>query len=433
MTATAGYWIALLGAAAVSAALVIPCMRLAWAWNLIDKPDPRKVHASPMPRVGGIAIFIGVALASIVTLLLLRGEVFTDMTTVGRGWTLLVACAAIFALGLADDAFNIPGKYKLLVLLAASAALCGAGIRVDQIVWRDATNVVDLGWAGWPLTMLWIVTVVVAINFIDGLDGLAAGISTIVFGVIAAMALKGDAVMVAVIALAFCGALLGFLPFNAHPAKTFMGDSGSMTLGFGIAALTVLHASHIGTQPVDTMTALVVPAIALSVPLLDTTLTMIRRPILHRRSIFAAEQGHIHHRLINVGLTHRYAVWLIWGTTAAAALVGLVAGFGNGWATLGGLSLLVPLMVGLFRLAGSVRARETFRALRRNRSSKRDSRFWTKRYEDAQLKISKARTFDQWWDQLIAAAELLDVRKMTLSGLRRDGEPFAVRWERPRA
>ncbi|MEM8874418.1 MAG: glycosyltransferase [Planctomycetota bacterium] len=435
MTATAAYFIALLVAAGVAAMLVLPTRRLAWAWNLIDNPDARKVHAMPMPRVGGIAFFVAVAVAAVPVLLLLREDVFHDMVSVGRGWTFLLASVAIFALGLADDAFNIPGKYKLLVLLAASATLCGAGIRVDEIVWRDGTQVIQLGWAAWPLTMLWIVTVVVAVNFIDGLDGLAAGISLIVFGVIAAMSISDGSVMVAVISLAWCGALLGFLPFNIHPAKTFMGDCGSMSLGFGISALAVLHASPPnaaeGAARIGTLHALIVPAIALSVPLMDTALTMIRRPILHRRSIFAAEQEHIHHRLLHVGLTHRYAVFLIWGVTATAAIVALVAGFGNGWATLGGLSLLIPLMVGLFRLAGSVRARETFRALRRNRAAKRDSSYWTKKYEDAQLKLGKARTFEQWWVQLIAAAEMLDVRRMTLSGLHRDGEPFAQRWDRP--
>ena len=429
MAAGTMYLIALLGSAALSAALVPLAMRLASAWGLVDQPGLRKVHAVATPRVGGLGFMAAAALVAVPLLAyagLLSGEAVPRLSAVAATLGLIVG------VGLLDDAFDVPGKYKLLAVVAAAVALCAAGVRIDEIVLRDGTIHPDLGWAAWPVTILWVVGVVVSVNFIDGLDGLAAGVGGIAAVALGLVAIQDGAPAVAVCALCLAGALIAFLLYNKHPARVFMGDCGSMGIGFALAALCLLGYGRDAEagRTLGFMSAFVVPGLALSVPIVDTMLTMIRRPILHRRSIFSAERGHIHHRLLDVGLTHRYAVLLLWGTTFAAAVLGLLARQVAGWAVLGVVPLIGLVLVFVFRLAGSVRARETLLALRRNRALKRDYRRWAKAAEEGQLRVHNARSFEEWWRQVCTAAEGLGFASLRLGGRRRDGEPFAATWAR---
>ena len=424
MTLAPAYLAALLGSIALAAGLTPLAIALARRWGLVDLPNARKVHAAPTPRVGGAAI----ALATVGGAGLALAVAWAYGAAVGQGReliALLTASAVVFGVGLADDLLDVPSKFKLLALLAASAALCGGGVVIDALIYNSGATVWPLGYAAWPVTMLWVVGVTVSLNFMDGLDGLAGGIGAIASAVLAAALVAAGQADLAACALALCGALLGFLWFNAHPARVFMGDGGSMFVGFALAGLCVAASGRPG---VGATTGLVLPALALGVPISDTALTLVRRSVLQRRSMFSAEDGHLHHRLLNIGLGQKHAVWLIWGVTLAAALVGWVATLGNGWATLGGLALLVPLMVGLFRTAGSVRARETVAAVRRNRRIGREATRYRRAFEDSQLRFAGVIDFAGWWAEACRAAEALDFVELVLPVTRRDGTGEIVRW-----
>jgi UDP-N-acetylmuramyl pentapeptide phosphotransferase/UDP-N-acetylglucosamine-1-phosphate transferase/glycosyltransferase involved in cell wall biosynthesis len=398
-------------------------IRLAGIFGLVDEPGVRKIHRAPVPRIGGVAI----AFASIVSFVVFGGLYISgrqESVPFNTTLTLIVASTCVFLLGLADDIVNIAAKYKLLVLLAVSAMVCASGGVVRQIV-IDGKVVLNLGSFAWPLTMLWIVGVTVAINFLDGLDGLAGGIVAIAGGVLALGAAIGGAPVTVLLAMSLVGALLGFLVFNFNPAKVFMGDCGSMFIGFVLAGACVLPAHSIGTTR-----SLIYPALALSVPLLDTFLTVVRRSVLQRQSIFAAERGHIHHRLLDVGLSPRQAVLVLYLVTLAAAGVGLFGLIGNAWATIFASLGYCSLLCLMFRLAGSVQARQTLTAVRRNNAIRRESRRYQTQFAELQVAFREATTFESWWQHVCKASEALDFAQVSMALARRDGTKYTMRWRR---
>jgi UDP-N-acetylmuramyl pentapeptide phosphotransferase/UDP-N-acetylglucosamine-1-phosphate transferase/glycosyltransferase involved in cell wall biosynthesis len=413
-----------LGAAAVGLALTPLAIYFARSFGMVDEPNVRKVHRAPVPRIGGIPIAIATLLAAGVTLSIYRH----DLGHGGTGfWPILTLCAGAVALlfiGFIDDVYEIPSKYKLLALMAASFALCASGTVIHTAT-INGRMLLDLGFAAWPLTMLWLVTVTVSINFIDGLDGLAGGIVAIACGVLAMGALMGGAVAPALVALALMGALGAFLCYNFHPAKIFMGDCGSMFVGYLLAGLCVVSSQSIGSTR-----SLILPALALAIPLFDTAFTMVRRGVLQRRSLFAAERGHIHHRLLDVGLCHLHVVLLLHLITLCAAVVGTICIFGGRWASAISATFLCVGLTAFFRAADTVRARETLAAIRRNRAIGRRTRRYQQVFYELQLRFREAKTFDEWWQQLCVAAEMLDFAKLDLPLVKRDGTEYALRWRR---
>jgi UDP-N-acetylmuramyl pentapeptide phosphotransferase/UDP-N-acetylglucosamine-1-phosphate transferase/glycosyltransferase involved in cell wall biosynthesis len=399
-------------------------LRLARWMGIVDVPNARKVHASPTPRAGGLAIAAALFAVLVPGFLWAQGgNGFGRLE--GQMIALLASASGLLLVGLLDDIMEISSKFKLLALLAASAAFCGAGGTIDQILIRGKEPI-ELGMLAWPVTMLWMTGVCVAINFIDGLDGLAAGIAAIACGVIAIASIAmGGHPAISVLALALLGSLSGFLFFNFNPARVFMGDCGSLFIGFLIAGAAVLNAQWIGT-----VRGLLLPALALSVPLLDTFFTLVRRGVLYRQSLFSAERGHIHHRLLDLGLGQKHAVLLLYGVSVAAAVIGLVARIGEGWATLGGVALLIPLLGGLFRMSGSVRASETIRAIRKNRHLARETRRNQLAFDGMQLRFRRVSSFDAWWEQVCATAEELGFTRINLPVVDRDGTKRVLRWSR---
>ena len=412
-----------LAVAAGSAGLTLAVTPLVgWAARsagLVDVPNARKVHRKPVPRVGGVAI--GAATLSVLAVAYAAHRGAADW---GRLLPLLVGSAAVWATGVADDLFEVRSTYKLLALVAAGLAFCATGGAVQHVVVHGRT-VLDLGAAAWPVTVLWIVTVTVSVNFIDGLDGLAAGIVAVAAAVLAVGAAAGGCWPVAVVGVALAGSLAAFLVYNAHPASIFMGDGGSMFVGFLLAAGSALAGGTVGT-----VRGLVLPAVALSIPLVDTALTMVRRGVLDRQSLFAAERGHVHHKLMDTGLGHRHAVLLLHGVTVAGAGVGLVCIFAGGAAAVAAAAAFGCGLTVMFRAARSVRARDTVAALRRNRAIGRENHRYLAAYHDAQLRFREARTVDGWWEQLCRAADGLDFAKVDVPLVRRDGSAATLRWRR---
>ena len=391
--------------------------------GIIDLPSARKVHNHPIPRAGGLAIFIATMIVAGTALILLsQGHTFGVLS--GQLTAMFVAGSVVLAIGLIDDLFEVSSKLKLVVLLTAAIAFCALGGSIDSIRLNGHIPV-ELRWAAWPVTILWIVGITVSINFIDGLDGLAGGLLAITASVIACVAASKGVPAIAVVAFSLMGGLGGFLVYNIHPARIFMGDCGSMYAGFTVACLSVLLAQRTGT-----VIGLGLPALTLCVPIVDLGLTMLRRGVLRRRSLFAAERGHIHHRLIDVGFRHPHAVLVIHGLSIAAAGIGLLSLAARGWSKVGALSLVLPLLLLVFRSSGSSQVHETVVALRRNRRLSRDARKARQDFEDVQTRFPNATNFDAWWSGICMAIDRLGAARAKLHLTNRDGSRRQLSWVR---
>lgn len=410
---------------ALIAQMVTPLIaRLAKARGLVDTPGVRKVHTSPIPRIGGVAIVVAV-LATVIPVLKMDNLIGESFRSVSGGvGVLLVAAVFVFCVGLVDDIRGISSRIKLAMLLLAALAVCWSGVRIQYISLAGG-SVMNLGWLSWPITVLWIVAVTVGINFIDGLDGLAAGISAIVCGVVTIVALYAGQAVLAVLMLALLGSLTGFLFFNFNPAKIFMGDCGSMFLGFILSAGSVMCVSH-----TTTLVGIILPAIALGVPILDTAFAIIRRGILDRRSIFSAERGHIHHRLIDRGLQQREAVTLIHIVTLMAAGVGMIMLITGQTGAVVVPAVVFLILLLLFQVAGAARLKETGRAIRRNLGIARKVRQERHSFENMQLRIREAKSFEDWWETICTMADEMEFLGVTLS-LVDGGTTYRPVWRRP--
>jgi UDP-GlcNAc:undecaprenyl-phosphate GlcNAc-1-phosphate transferase len=291
--------------------------------RLIDAADSsRKLHTRDTPRLGGVAI-IGAFLVAFGAAAsfdeFLRSAFLHDP----RVTTLVGGALAFALLGLADDLRNLPARWKLLGQVVVTVGLFAAGMRATAVA-CPGLGKLDLGAFSLPVTVIWIVGVVNAVNLIDGLDGLAGGISALALGTLAAIAaFRGDAVTAAILVVAVA-AVLGFLRYNFHPASIFMGDAGSMSLGYLIAASALL----VCRQPSSAIALDVVFAV-LAVPIVDTSLSVARR-ILRGRSIFSADREHIHHALVDAGISHRGTVLILCAFSALLCAVAVTAALAGG-------------------------------------------------------------------------------------------------------
>ena len=285
---------------------------LARKTGAMDAPNARKVHKTPIPRIGGLAIYLGFMAAIIFVAIKYGLDDEMIKETVG----LTLSGSLIVALGLVDDYKNLPAKIKLLGQIGAAAVLVLLfDVRIDFVT-DPFGDYIYLEWFALPATMFWLVGLTNTVNLIDGLDGLAAGVASIASFTILLIALEQNFILVAVMTAALAGAALGFLKYNFNPAEIFMGDSGSMFLGFMLAGISVTGA----VKSVATI-ALIVPIFALGLPILDTTFAIVRR-LRGGVPIFKPDKGHLHHRLLSVGFTQRQAVLLMY---VISALFGLSA------------------------------------------------------------------------------------------------------------
>ena len=387
-----------------------------------------RLRRAGVPRVGGVAIAVGL-LVPLVVALVATG---TSAGQAGPVATLAAAAAAVLAIGLVNDVRPVAARYKLVVVVAAAVAVCASGTMLRTVV-VNGRPWFDLKLAAGPVTMLWLVGVTTSVNLIDGLDGLAAGIVALAAGVLAMGGWAGADPRTVLFGLALAGAAVGFWaharPRNPYdrPGRVALGDGGSLFAGFALAGGCVLCEPAIGTTR-----AIGLPALALIVPLFDTFFTLVRRRVLHRRSLLAADAGHIHHRLMDAGLSPRHVVWLLHGVSVVAAAVAVVCVLGAATAALLSAVVLCGAMVALNRVAGTVRARETVAAVRRNRAIGRETRRYQQAFYDLQLRFREVTTVEAWWHQLCRAAEVLDFGKLDLTLGRREGPPVVRRWRRVR-
>ena len=391
--------------------------------NIADVPGSRHIHKKPISHIGGVAIFISVMSLTIFTLFLSNviGEAFRNILL--QVVVLLSATAFIFIVGLIDDikTKGLQARIKFLAQLVAAVAVCAIGIRIKSVVVADWLTL-DFGWFSWPLTILWIVGITNAVNLSDGLDGLAAGISAVACGVIAVFAIYVGQQVMSVLMLALLGSLSGFLFFNFNPAKIFMGDCGSMFLGFTIASSSVLCSTK---SPV--LVGLALPVLALGVPIFDTLFSMLRR-FLERRSIFAPDRRHFHHRLVDMGLKQRHVVLTIYVMTFLAAGLGMFMIVTHNSNSLIILFCILLILLFVFRFVGSIRLRKTIAGIRKKHTISQQIREEIKNFEDAELHFRRAATFNQWWQAVSTAAEKMDFFSLNLPLINRDGIHRTLTW-----
>ena len=399
-------------------------IRISRRLNIIDAPDIRKVHRELVPRIGGVAIYLSM-MAIIIPVLFLPNVIGQRFRVINSHViTLLLAGSFMFLVGLLDDIKGLRARVKLLAQLIAAIVVCCAGIRINSITVTDSL-VLEFGLFSWPLTILWIVGITNAVNFIDGLDGLAAGICAATCGVIVILTLSFGPPVMTVMMLCLLGTLCGFLFFNFNPAKIFMGDCGSLFLGFIIASSSVSCAAK-----TETVVGLALPALTLGIPIFDTLLSMLRR-FLERRSIFSPDRSHFHHRLLALGLHQRHVVIIAYAVTLLIAGLGMFMLYTRNAQTIVVFVCLLMLLVVTFRLVGSLRFRETIACLRHKQTISHQARQERQNFETAQLHFRQAETFDQWWQSVCFAADSMGFVRSLLPLTNRDGTRWTLRWESP--
>jgi UDP-GlcNAc:undecaprenyl-phosphate GlcNAc-1-phosphate transferase len=304
--------------------VVLPARWLAFKLGAVAEPGERRIHLEPTARLGGLALYLGFGLSAALF--------SSNPKTLG----LLLSAAVITTLMVFDDLYGVRPLFKLIFQLAASLLAIGVfGIFIESVAIPGQPHPITLVMAvSIPVTLLWFVALQNTINLIDGVDGLAAGVVAIVAATLLLAAINRNQTDIVILSGALIGACVGFLFFNWHPARIFMGDSGSNFLGFALAALSVLSVAKGAV-----VFALVVPVLALAIPLLDTGWAIIRRR-RGGRSIAAADTGHLHHRLLDFGLSPRETALIFYFGTAIFAALGLAV-YGHKKVLLGAVLLMV--------------------------------------------------------------------------------------------
>jgi len=348
----------------LTSAVLTPVMRhLAHRFGVLDQAlSSRKIHKNAVPRLGGTAI-VCAFFAPLVALFCVDsgvGRTFVADAALAHG--VFLGGTLIAALGLYDDLRGAGAKTKFAVQFAVAGLMYALGFRIDQIA-NPFGSPLPLGWLGLPFTLLWIAGIINAINLIDGLDGLAGGVALVKVTITLVFALlHGDPLMI-LIAAALSGAILGFLFYNFNPATIFMGDTGSMFLGFVLAS-SAIH-SH---QKSSTAIAILIPIVALGFPIADTLLAMGRRA-MRGAPLFQADRGHIHHRLLAMGLNQRQTTFVLWGVSAALGVIAVALAYATPLQAAALLLLLGALMFFRLRRLGFLqfeRAGEVLKVRRRN-------------------------------------------------------------------
>ncbi len=321
-------WPAFVGfgvALAITWALTPVVAELARRMGALDEPGGRKIHSVPTPRLGGIAIYFGVIIPSLLL-----------VSTEGPMRGILVGASLITLVGVLDDVRGTPPLVKLALQFVVAILLVLTGVRLETLT-IPGLGILVLGWVGIPFSVLWVVAIMNIVNFIDGMDGLAAGVCAISAVIFCVIAISLGRIDIGVLAAITAGATIGFLWHNFYPATIFMGDSGSLLLGFLLAAVS-LQGFLKGVAAV----ALLIPLLVLGIPIFDTGFAILRR-VKNRRPIYVADRGHLHHRFANLGYSQRQTVSILYSWSALMGVVALCMRFAPMWVTaiVAGVALVV--------------------------------------------------------------------------------------------
>lgn len=287
--------------------LIYPIIRLAYRLNILDIPNQRKVNKVPIPRIGGLGIVIGTTLG-----LLYLHPVYEQFFEISLGALIIIIT------GILDDKFSLSPMIKLLGQIIPAMILIFAGIDIERIS-LPFFGIVELSLIlRIVITTLWVIGITNAINLIDGLDGLASGVSSIALASIMVMAFLDGRLFVIFLCITLIGSNLGFLIHNFHPAKIYMGDTGSLFLGYSIAVISIL-----GLFKKITLFSFIIPVIVLALPIFDTLFAIIRRA-KNGEKIMKPDKKHIHHQLLSAGLTHRQTVLVMYGISIIFGILAIV-------------------------------------------------------------------------------------------------------------
>lgn len=308
--------------AAVVTLVTTPIVRaLARKYNIVARPGGRKIHREPIPELGGTALFVGISATIFIQYL---GEqlwgwrgFLTDNTA--NIWVLLGVGAGAFIIyltGLIDDIYDISPGLKLTGQIIAAAVVAASGLTIGFVSNPFSEGIIMLGILAWPITIIYLVAFANIINLVDGLDGLAAGVSGIAATSLVVIAAAQNQLAAAIIATALIGSVIGFLRYNFNPASIFMGDEGALLLGFLLGAISLM-----GVVKTTAAIALAVPLIIVGLPIFDTFSAIVRR-VRHNRPIKEADKGHIHHRLLGRGFNQKQTVLMVYAWSGLLAVGG---------------------------------------------------------------------------------------------------------------
>lgn len=320
-------------AAILISALLVPFIRcLAIKVGAVDKPNARRVNKVTMPTMGGLAIFIAFNFTNFV---LLR-----DQYPLKLQITLFIAQCIVIATGMIDDIYELKPYQKLIgITIAALVVYYVAHVRMTTIT-LPFIGTVKLGILSLPITLIWILAITNALNLIDGLDGLATGIAIIALttsAIIGYFFLNVTNTFISIMMFTLVAALIGFLPYNFHPATIYLGDTGSLFIGFMISVFSLFGLKN------ATFISIIIPVIILGVPITDTVYAIIRR-VLNKKPIMKPDKHHLHHRLMQMGLSHRQTVLVIYGIALIFAFISLLYPLSN---ILGSILLTIATLFGL--------------------------------------------------------------------------------------
>ena len=309
--------------------LLTPLIRLVSVKvGAVDLPGERKIHQKPMPSAGGLAIFVSSILCILIMLSIGFASEYFRFLSSGKWIGALIGAVIIVGLGLVDDIRRLHYVPKAIIQMLAGLLLVAVGFEIKVLSLPFTSRVLELGFFSIPFTILWIMGITNALNLIDGLDGLAAGVALIAFGTIFSVAVLNGNAQTALLCALLGGSILGFLKYNFHPASIFLGDSGSLFLGYCLSIISI-EGSYKGAAVLSIM----VPILVLGLPIVDTLLAMLRRFFKSLRLVssidsqylllgmFKADRDHIHHRLLRLGLSHQRVVLMLYG-------LGVILGLG---------------------------------------------------------------------------------------------------------
>jgi len=387
--------------------------RLAVNFGIVDIPSERKIHTKPIPRAGGIAIYLSFFLSFVPVVIpqvLSQSKLLIEVITEYRLVYIAIGSCVIFALGILDDIKGIGYRVKFLSQILAAMIAYFGGIKI-QAFGLPGMEALHFAWyLSLPITVFWVLLVVNAINLIDGLDGLAAGVGFFACVVLMVLCVVAENYLTAFLLAALGGSILGFLRYNFNPASIFMGDSGSYFIGYMLATLSI-----IGSIKSHAALTIVLPMIALGLPLMDTIWAPIRRFMLGQR-LFSPDKEHFHHRLLNLGLSHRTAGLTLYGVTAGAGIISILMVHARDeraaflFILIGAVVIFGIRKLGYMSYAGAGMFIRWAGDLSEELGIRRDRR----KFLAHQIAISETNTINAFWTQVIAAGKFLENDYMEL-------------------
>ncbi|MFZ2631250.1 MAG: MraY family glycosyltransferase [Desulfosalsimonadaceae bacterium] len=376
-------------------------IRVAKKFNLVDRPSARKIHSIPVPRIGGVAIFLACFLGA-ASCFFYKTDITVTIFQDSRIYWLAFGSLVIFGLGFIDDLWRLGYIAKFSVQILAGIIAYNGGLRIELITFFPQHSLAQIG-LSLPVTVFWVVLVINAINLIDGLDGLAAGVGFLVCLVLLILSVLGGRYVPAAVLAALAGSLLGFLVFNSNPASIFMGDGGSYFIGFMLASVSMM-----GSIKGQTAASLLIPMIALGLPLMETIWSTIRR-FIYGQKLFSPDRDHIHHRLMALGLSQKRAVLILYGITVLMGGLSIAMVYTHDNKTAIILLLFAAgTIIGIQRLGYLDFLRsDSFRYWLKDVSDEAGISLERRSFLNFQMAIQNSKDIENMWENLIKAVQWL--------------------------